>query len=293
MKTTFLKIAVATLALASVPAFNHHASASSISIDDWYGINNVTPLPNPAPVISSGNTVTPNYQNIGANNIWVFSYFDSINVLSGQKIILEFDLTLSLAEAAQNFGTMSFGLFNSSTPQATTGTWGTRRITTTSGAGNFVKGWEGILVQKRGTNPVSHPFEVSRKTGGASYTFVATNDADITYALSGTAGYSMSFTNDVARSFKLTLERIGDDLIFSGSVGNGMNFVQTTITNGFSGGLNTFDAFGFYASGGGAGQMINSAQFTNVSLQLVPEPSITALLLVTLAALGIRRRRRV
>lgn len=291
MKTAFIKIAIAMLALASVPAFTHHASASSILIDDWYGINNTSPVPDPAPIILNGNTITPDYQNIIGNNIWVFSYFDSTTVLSGQKLMLEFDLTLNLTQATQEFTTMTFGLFNSSTPHATTSSFGADRVATTSAAGNTVKGWEGFILKKRSQN-AWHPFEVYRKTGDPNVNFVGHDDADITQSLgAGTGTYSLNFTNNVARSFTFTLERIGDDLIFSGSVGTGMNFVETTISNGFLGGYNVFDAFGFYASGGSAA--ISNAQFTDVSLQLVPEPSITALLLVTLAALGIRRCRRV
>ncbi len=282
------KITATTFAFSGLLFWNSDASATSIAVNDWYAINNVSPVPNPAPVFTDGNTENPTYENAMANNIWAFSYFDSTTVLDGQTLSISFDLTLDLAQATQGFGIMAFGLLKSSDLKATISRYGTDRITTTTLATSTIMGWEGFILKKRSPQ-FQHKFEVYRKTGDDNVNLVGHDDADITKVLaSNTGNYSLNFSDDVTRSFTFTLKRVGDDLYFSGSVGNGQDFAETLIENGFAGGYNVFDAFGFYASGGGT---INSGQFSNVSLTLIPEPSSIVLLLMPLLALGVRRSR--
>lgn len=283
------KTTATTLVFSGLLFWNSDASATSIAVNDWYAINNVSPVPNPAPVFTDGNTENPTYENVMANNIWAFSYFDSTTVLDGQTLSISFDLTLDLAQETQAFNTMTFGLFKSSTPKATTSHYGLDRITTTSAATTTIYGWEGFILQKR-SPAFHHKFEVYRKTGDDSVNLVGRNDADITEVLaSNTGNYSLNFSDDVMRSFTFTLKRVGDDLYFAGSVGNGQDFAETLIEDGFLGGYNVFDAFGLYVSG--VDGTILNGEFSNVSLTLIPEPSSIVLLLMPLLALGVRRSR--
>ncbi len=280
MKTT-LSLLGATLALA-LPL-----DARQVDVDDWYAIRANAST---TAAITNG-TNTANFQNIGNQALdRVFSYFDPITFTHGTRLTFSFDLTLQLSGVAthKDFNVFRFGLFNASTPHATPALFTNRTAPASSGA-TYTSGWSGFLLINPNSPIATNPLTLYRKTGAGD--FSSTSNATGTQSLPTTGGYSMSFEEGVARTFTLELIRNNNDLVVSGSYGSG------TFSNTYAGAfgtLGTYDlinAFGLYAAASD-GVVIESAQFSNVSLQVVPEPSSLALLLGPgVIALGFLLRR--
>lgn len=274
MKTTSIKIIVATLALTCVLIFSNQSSAAVIPVDDWYASGNAAT----GAIINNGDTISPDYAAKNQSLSFLFSYFDPVTLSDGDILSLSFNFTLDLAGDAtsKTFSALRFGLFNSSTPHANTASFGDDRVISSS---TTVNNWPGFLLTEA---PMLY-----RKSGIGGYNYASTGDISGSAALSGT--YNRTFDEGVTYLFSLTFKRSGNNLLVSGSTGVGA--FSSSYVNAFNvAGYNVFDAFGLYATATD-GVVINSIQITNA--QIVPEPSSLLLLTVGLIPLfrAMRRRR--
>lgn len=284
MKTQQITLKLLFLtALVALPACI--SQAATVSIEDWYAINS-----NANATIAGGNTTSPDYQNNNSQNInRIFSYFGNQTLADGDKWTLSFSLTLTLAgsNTTKTFKDFRYGLFEANTPHATTSTFGADRV---SSSGSYSANWKGFLLRDPGN--ASGDMRIYRKAGTGNETFSAVGDSNANATLGTTGNYSFIFTDGVAREFTFILQRSGSDLLLSGSYGTG-NF-SGMMTGAFTGGTyDVFDVFGFYAAAQDNVD-IDNALFSNVSLNIVPEPQVAGLLVVGLLALSgiaVRKKR--
>lgn len=283
-KQLLSKTTIAVCVLVGASFLMHSSDATMVSLDDWYAINS-----NANAQITDGDTTSPTYENIGTAGIDRFyTYFNPVTLADGETLTMSFTLTLSLTEPATNkvFSDFRFGVFEASTPHSTTTTFGADRVSSSSAS---TANWQGFLLRDPGN--ASGPLRLYRKSGTGNNGFQTTGDSVQSANLTTTGGYSFAFEHEVARTFTMVMERDGNDLVISGSYGAG-NF-NSIVSGAFTeSGYNVFDAFGFYAASSD-GVLIETAQFTNVTLQVVPEPVSGALLLIGGGALLLTHGRKI
>lgn len=285
MRTIPYLMTVAAFTIGVAIVFSASSSGAVIPVNDWYANSNG----HASAIINNGNTNSPNYMVYNQNLTSMFSYFNPVTLSDGETLSFSFGLTLDLAgeETSKTFALMRFGLFTASTPHTTTADFGADRVSSLS-TNNLpsTRGWQGFMLNNA-SSPAGVLTLYSKPSSSDSH-FTSTSGINGSTSLTTTGGYTMAFTDGVTRTYTLVFERDGNNLIVSGSYGTGT--FSGTYTNAFaSAGYNVFDGFGlsFTASDG---VTIDSAQFSDVNLTHIPEPS--SLTLLTLGLLPLLRRKK-
>jgi hypothetical protein len=299
MKTTILKC-IGLAAFLNVLSFPAAIGQTIYNVTDWYATTSAGSTLDTS--ISGGNGASPSVVygnpttsgNVAGTYLW--SYFadnsSPASLLDGDSLTFSAGLSLSLTSASSAAVSMRFGIFDSTTPRASTtsGTglvsYGVDRIGDGTTQTNARNGWSGVFSR----TVASGVGTISRRLTGVDSAFFSSGVSNVTTVNLTNSVTDKTFADDTPITLTLTLSRTGNDLSFSGALG--ADTFAGTYTNYFAGGYPaTFDTVGFYFDSAAAA--VTSLNIVGATLSVVPEPATTVLALgATSILLALRRRRR-
>jgi len=240
-------------------------------VDDWYGSYSQMSG------VSQGGTGSPTFQYTataqGMGQVWAYFSDSPVQLADGAKMTLSTTLTVYLRDGATSVTTpLVFGIFQSSPrPPAPEGDSG--RVVSGS---PYTYGWKGFFTSTSSDSGVKD--RVMRRNDNV-VTYSNTSNMNISRSAMAEGFTAVStFGNGEPIILELSLERQGDSLIFSGTLG-GETF-RGTFNSAFLEYSDTFDAIGFNM-GTSTGVGFASVQFSNTRVTVIPEVSG-----VTLGLLG-------
>lgn len=228
--------------------------AAPIPINNWFAISSI-----PEAVLVGGDTASPKYQEIGRRGFGqFFSYFDPVTLADGQKLTVNFGLTLDIDAPDLRFAEFRMGLFKSSDLRADADS-DAHRITRDE---SVVEGWSGFLLILPNRPGALKPTMIYRRKLEDGTNYTTKSGLDLRSAFSQ-PGPQPVFRNGEEKMFSLVLEREGNNLLATLLYDEGS--FSGLLAGAFGDGYEArFDSLGLYATESDA--VINSLSVNNALL---------------------------